>query len=304
MEFEVKTITPAMAEALLGTVKINRAVRQNHVLLLVMQMEAGKWHLNGQPIIISNKGNLLDGQHRMLAVALTGKSIEMLVVEGVDEAAFETIDTGNSRTGQDVLSMGNIPYPGVAAAASKFLWVLIREYTDNIKCPPTYINKIYPRFPALNKWINFVGNKADKQLLPGSAMLVALVYLENIADELELAEKFFAGVTTGAGLDKGSPILTLRNRLIVERSNNTRSFGVREVWPAVVQTINALEEGRELTKIKFIKTQGIPEQPKKLKEHMKSLPAFMLMEDLVGYVKPGQAQRAKFNEYVNEVRGH
>ena len=81
MKFETKFISPAMAEALLATNPINRSANLERVLFYESEMNAGKWGLNGQGIILSASGKFLDGQKRMLAIIRHGKPVEMLIIE-------------------------------------------------------------------------------------------------------------------------------------------------------------------------------------------------------------------------------
>lgn len=114
------------ALAILGLVhdgdKRQRSLRQSHVNWLASQMSAGKWRLNGEPIIIGSDGYPLDGQHRLWAVVESGVTVTFLVVRGVDPATFATIDTGVARTCSDVLGMRGEKYVTTKAAALSWLY--------------------------------------------------------------------------------------------------------------------------------------------------------------------------------------
>jgi hypothetical protein len=102
---EVITITPQDATAWLRCNKINRPVRRRHMLFLAGEITDGNWQLNGQPIVIADDEQVLDGQHRLLAIIEAGKPIKSLVVYGITPDAFKTIDTGAVRTGADALCL-------------------------------------------------------------------------------------------------------------------------------------------------------------------------------------------------------
>lgn len=121
----VETITPEAAEKLLTASKDqvrNRKVLDSHVEWLAEQMKSGKWKTNGEPIILDDEGYLLDGQHRMYAVALSGSTIETVVTRGVDRSTFSTIDTGAGRTAASTLAIAGESNTPMLAAVLGWLY--------------------------------------------------------------------------------------------------------------------------------------------------------------------------------------
>ncbi len=116
METKIVTITPKIAAELLAHNDNNRPLKDNHVISLAIQIEKDKWQLNGESIIISKKGKVLDGQHRLHAVIMADKSIRSNVVYGADEESFLTIDTGRIRSGSDVLSIEGVENSAVMSS--------------------------------------------------------------------------------------------------------------------------------------------------------------------------------------------
>jgi hypothetical protein len=100
---EVVTITPAEATAWLRCNEHNRPVRKGHVNFLANEIKNGHWQVNGQAIVIADNEQVLDGQHRLLAIIESGKPIKSLVVYGITPEAFSTIDTGAVRSSADAL---------------------------------------------------------------------------------------------------------------------------------------------------------------------------------------------------------
>jgi hypothetical protein len=104
MKTAVETITPAAAEAMLGTSAGNRRMKDAKVKSYARDMIAGRWVLNGETVIMSADGRLLDGHHRLRACVRANLPFQTLVVRGVDQRAATTVDMGASRTVADVLS--------------------------------------------------------------------------------------------------------------------------------------------------------------------------------------------------------
>lgn len=122
---EVTTISPADATAWLQANCKNRPVRKRHVEFLANEIKNGNWQVNGQPIVIAENEQVLDGQHRLLAIIEAGIPIKSMVVYGIPEAAFATIDTGAVRTSADALCLHFQDYPQqvVKAVATAVPWV-------------------------------------------------------------------------------------------------------------------------------------------------------------------------------------
>lgn len=90
---QVETITPEKAAALFAMVpEYQRNIRTNRVAQIAHDMESGLWQLNGEPIIISKYGELMDGQHRIAAVIKADVTVPMMVIRGVEPDTYKTID--------------------------------------------------------------------------------------------------------------------------------------------------------------------------------------------------------------------
>lgn len=104
IEAKVQTITPKMATHWLENTTLQRPISQKHVEWLAAQMKAGTFAVNGESIVL-NGDKVLDGQHRLWACVEANVPFKSLVVEGVDEDSFATIDTGRTRSGGDIVAI-------------------------------------------------------------------------------------------------------------------------------------------------------------------------------------------------------
>lgn len=115
--YALETITPEIAQQWLAMNTHNRNLRQRVVNGYAADMASGNWVEDGQAIKFSSEGVLLDGQHRLAAIAQSGISIRMLVVRNLSIATQETMDTGAKRTLADVLKLrGEKNYVGLSSA--------------------------------------------------------------------------------------------------------------------------------------------------------------------------------------------
>ena len=110
------TITPELARDILKGNTKNRPLNNTTVVDYACQMEKGLWKLNGEPIIVSTTGGLLDGQHRLEACVLSNTPFQSIVIYNVDDTAFSTIDTGRVRTASDIFSINGITNSHQAAS--------------------------------------------------------------------------------------------------------------------------------------------------------------------------------------------
>lgn len=105
IETRVATITPEIAKAWLEKNTINRPLRRTVVDTLRQAYERGEHRLTHQGLAFAKTGELLDGQHRLTAIAQMPKSfsVQMMVTSGLPSETFEAIDQGLKRTHGDVL---------------------------------------------------------------------------------------------------------------------------------------------------------------------------------------------------------
>lgn len=77
----------------------NRPVRREHVRVIAAMILRGEWRDDHPGVILFGlDGNLLDGQHRLHAIAEAGIPVMVRVECGVKPEVREYIDTGKSRT--------------------------------------------------------------------------------------------------------------------------------------------------------------------------------------------------------------
>jgi hypothetical protein len=110
-------VTPAIAREWLKSNTENRPLRTSHVEALRAAFERGEYKPTHQGVAFDVRGVVLDGQHRLHAIALINDpdaSFPMLVTRGLERETFNVIDTGASvRKVSDVLRIH--PQTGVVA---------------------------------------------------------------------------------------------------------------------------------------------------------------------------------------------
>ena len=86
MRAEVVTLGPDLAKKWRLTNTANfRKLNKQRVGVYAADMAAGNWKLNGEPICFDTDGKLVNGQHRVEAVIMSGATIQTLVVWDVEK---------------------------------------------------------------------------------------------------------------------------------------------------------------------------------------------------------------------------
>lgn len=105
----LETITPAISQAYLDTMKLNRRLNDDRVDLYAKDILNDRWDsTTGESIKFNERGDLIDGQHRLNAVVEAGKAIQILVVRGCSEASQAVIDSGQARSSAQSLQLMGI----------------------------------------------------------------------------------------------------------------------------------------------------------------------------------------------------
>ncbi|GAB6901985.1 ParB N-terminal domain-containing protein [Kineosporia succinea] len=101
----VENISPKEAASLLGTQVRNRPLNRARVDQYAGDMEAGRWRRTKSVISVDRDGHLIDGQHRLTAVILSGSTQEFIVSRGHDPEDQMYMDLTGVRTPPQQMAM-------------------------------------------------------------------------------------------------------------------------------------------------------------------------------------------------------
>jgi hypothetical protein len=210
-------VTPELAQEWLAKNEGNRPLRQNVVQLYATDIAAGKWQMNGETIKLAASGRVLDGQHRLQAIVKTGASVEMLVVFGLQEDSFQTIDTGMRRTMANILGFNGAQNCGVLASIGRWIAILGHgsEYTRSNVSSQTVLDMIQ-QHPLSQHYATKFSNSAIRSFLPAASGAVMTLAAEKYGQDV--IDLFMSNFASGEGLKRGDPVFELRERMIQNRS--------------------------------------------------------------------------------------
>jgi hypothetical protein len=102
MKPELIMMSPEEAKALLANNTENRKVRPGYVSYLCDQITSGLWMTTTDCIGIRDDGVVVNGQHRLMAIARSGRAVPVLFVKGISKSAYIVTDRGVGRSVADV----------------------------------------------------------------------------------------------------------------------------------------------------------------------------------------------------------
>lgn len=260
-------IHPDAARALLELNTTNRVIMSRHVETLARVLREGGWQLINNGIAISDKGDLVDGQHRLTAVVLANVAAEFWLHTGQDVETRAVIDVGKKRSLADLLTMAGYGRSRNTEAAA--LSLLYRYDTDDlflatggsIGAPNDVLIDYVQQSINFDQLSRCVGEAhAVQHNTPqfNRSALAALLYLAYSRDVF-IAAAFVERLRTGADLRNGDPELTLRNTVArLERSSN-RSY--RNTWHFCLyaKAWNARRKNKSIHILRFLDTENVPE---------------------------------------------
>ncbi len=106
MNTQIEIITPGIAKTYLTYLpSFQRKVRNQWVDSLSKMIKEGSFLLTHQGIAFDVLGNLIDGQHRLLAIIQSGFHVEMMVTRNVSDQAWHGTDQGVTRKVQEFTTL-------------------------------------------------------------------------------------------------------------------------------------------------------------------------------------------------------
>lgn len=123
MQISETVMTPADAARLLENNTVNRKLSRPRAAALAAMIERGEWQLDGNPVKIADDGTVIDGQHRLRAIADSQtEGVPLILITGLPAETRLVTDTGRSRTFADYLEIKGVPNSLSVAAVVRGFW--------------------------------------------------------------------------------------------------------------------------------------------------------------------------------------
>lgn len=209
----VETITPAIAAEYLASSAGNRNLKRAKILSLKRDMQAGRFVANGESIIFSDDGALIDGHHRLTACKESGSDIHSVVVRGVNATAKKTVDTGASRTVGDHLQLDGVKNANNVGAIINLLLSLSAGRPRSANPSSSEVYDFIEQYPAVHDAASFSSARAYARL---STVFGVIYFVAERNGEAWKAQAFKRVFATGIPDYPGCPAHLLRERLNAE----------------------------------------------------------------------------------------
>lgn len=257
---ELLRITPEMAELWLEKnntgERQNRNIRKNLVKNYAEAMTNGLWQINGDTITFDTNGFLVDGQHRLTACVESGMTFETIVCYNVPPESFVTKDIGAPRQPADHLRANGVSYYSLVASALNIHYAYDhgRLASFNGLKLPKY--SILDYFSTHENMVRSAAKCNDSKLIPKTQ----LTFLHYVVSKKHpaLADEFVEKCKDGASLQKGDPILLLRNRIVTLKSQRQGQIDRQYVMAIIIKSWNAFLNGAQLNTMRWQRAEAFP----------------------------------------------
>lgn len=251
--------------------RTNRKFSEDTAARYAAEMVAGRWQLNHQGIGIDIEGALVDGQHRLAAVIMAnekvpGIRVPMMVTYDLPIEAGDTVDQGLRRQVAHILSMRGEANTYVLAGALRLV-----AFYDSELSPGYWSNfrllsgaageEELAKHPEIRESVKYASRANNGLTLPTA--LSAAHYLIHAAtpdSQRRVVDEFFAALRHGENLDRGHPVLALRENLMRQKANarNVRQRSAIEHFALVVKAFNATARGEKRVQSAWRNTEPLP----------------------------------------------
>lgn len=251
-------VSPYLAKQLLQKNNSNRRVSKETVNLYANDMLEKRWKENTAEFIkISEDGEILDGQHRLLAIVESGCSIYFEIAYNVSKSVFDVLDTGKIRSSADIFSIEKIENYTIISATVKSYLALSRNHRADLnssskshKLTNTIILEEYKRRPEFWQQVASFSHKCYKnfaQILPASFIGTLYSYFYDISPED--SRNFINQLCSGESISNSS-ISVLRQSLLKDKVSQ-RKMLPQDKLAIIVKTWNAFRKGKTYRILKY-----------------------------------------------------
>lgn len=232
MMSRVETITPQRAQELLdramtvtltdGTQIRQRSINEPDVANFVKLLQAGRWLTMPDGVSLSADGSLLDGRHRLTAIARAGVPVDVYIHYNVAAETFAAFDTGRRRTAPDTLRMAGYETDVLPLASAVKLMACYDGWLADPNGYPAWstwsrlkftnadVVDLIHRYPTLVQDVQEGRNVQKSRLVAASTAVFRQIARRAWPQGEDKLIDFCWGLRTGEDLHFGNPAYTLR----------------------------------------------------------------------------------------------
>jgi len=227
---KVVDLTPSLAKVMLSNNFDNRSLRTTKLAQYSADMAAGKWSLNGEPIIVAKDGRLNDGQHRCLAAIAANATIPVVIMFGIDRETRLTVNQGAPRGSADFLGMDGVNNASMVAAITRMVLAYERNdgkaFGQSNQVTSSQVRERVAVDPKLGEAATFghTNHVYARSFTSGSVIGFVYYILANI--DKDEAKIYLERVCRGDGLKMRDPAHTVREKLVAGGKSRDRKVAM------------------------------------------------------------------------------
>jgi len=252
-----ETITPQRARHLLSALPDNqRSISKRIVAKYKASIVSGEWvPYFGEAFCLTPSGQLINGQHRCIAVIAANKSIDVYVRHGCSLNDIFYLDQGKPRSLADILKINGYINSGLLAATLSLLWQYQQGSFSGIWTnfsAKTALNllKTYPRInQSMSK--TFLTNNA---LTPSITSFLHFAYSKSYPSEIANA---IQELKTGLQCCNSNAVIKLREQLIASKLKHyslNKSYKVA----IAIKAFNAYIQNGNIKQLRYMQNETFP----------------------------------------------
>jgi len=247
-------LTPELAAQLLANPHPKqRRIDPQTVARYIRTIEAGRWRLIPDPVLVAGEAGMFNGGHRCAAVIKARRSIPVYIDWAADPSLFDHIDVGRGRSAYQFITDKSATIR--AAAARVTLWY-DQRFSRALQAGPTIrfdldeiLNETERRSDAFDAMLPAARTTYQFTTLPEGICLGAYA----IAFDLDLQEQvgtFVSRIEDPAELPKGDPCRLLADRFR-RQDNRGRRRNMVDDWTILVRALNLHLQELTATKLQL-----------------------------------------------------
>jgi hypothetical protein len=249
-------VTPQMAKRWLENNFRNRPLDQDTVTAYARDMTIGNWAPTHQGIAFNDRDELIDGQHRLHAIASSGKTIRIMVtfglpstIEGKEMTTMDCVDRGRTRSVADQLRIQHGLANGSAIS-------MIANYLSQLCCGERtrrmsvgHALEVYRLFQPETDWIIEHRSKDPGLRMGGVLSAFALALASEAGGSVRIAKMH--ELLLSGDLDPRSPIALLRTFLLSDEAKLITQRLNRGVAELTLQALYLESKGKRVEKLEM-----------------------------------------------------
>lgn len=261
---DANLITPELAACLLQNNACIKKVNTEELKKIKKDLIAGNFKFNGATISLNEKGQLIDGQLRLLACAETGISFKSLIVYGLSSQEQYVKDTGKSRNIIQLMTKKGYKNSKALYYCTLILYKILKSNNETIDesyefdVTNTEVFHIIELFPKLIDSVNLIMKNKNKYLTTEIYQLIILDYLCRIVDNTPMiADKFLKILSNEEPTESTNPVFILRN-ILMNSIISKKNLSKRKQLGLLIQSYNLFKQNKNCLRLKWNKSNKMP----------------------------------------------